>query len=199
MCSVLTLQLMYSRIESVASTSCEKQKGKKVCREFKGYQYDATGVFGYSFRENNKEVVNLSMTVAPEPDIYIEASGEKFCHEKYHGDITIFPGLKRTVVNRKTDEEIYYEVTRDLNYFIHSNKGKLFVKQSVTNWEIYTYYAEGNNSVTMRVAEINRTNPLSAEKFEEYFDYTEYCTVSIQEWIDEYWYPFIMAIPVLGF
>ena len=69
----------------------------KTERQYIGIQYHATGIFGYSFRENGTEQFNMNCPVLPEPDIALSGFGKKLWHRKYDGRITLLPGIRRNI------------------------------------------------------------------------------------------------------
>ena len=160
-----------------------------------GIQYSATGVFGYSFRDEfDNEVVTVNSLVLPRPDIQITASGRKLWHRQFDGGITLAPGIRRNIEDENGKTAVYFEYM-DIDAFricIKKNQ-TLFVSVGPERWII----SDGDDGV---VALISRLAEDEREHFTENgLDMEERFLVEVMSDIDEELLPFICAVPVLGF
>ena len=160
-----------------------------------GIQYSATGVFGYSFRnEFDHEVVTINSLVLPRPDIQITSYGRMLWHRQFDPGITLVPGVRRNIENENGKTAAYFEYV-DIDAFRICIKKKqiLFVSVCPEGWII----SDGDDVV---VALISRFAEDEREHFTENgLDMEERFLVEVMDDIDEELLPFICAVPVLGF
>ena len=164
----------------------------KMERQYIGIQYHATGIFGYSFRENGTELFNMDCPVLPEPDIALSGFGKKLWHRKYNGRITLFPGIRRNITDESGNIQGYFEYAGLHEFRIVTEKGIAWVKAFEDGWKVFIGTAPA--AAILRLPESER-NCFT----ENGFDMEERFLVNIHEETDFSLYPYIMAIPMLGF
>lgn len=163
--------------------------------KYVGIQYSATGVFGYSFRDEfDNEAVTVNSLVLPHPDIQITASGRKLWHRQLDAGITLVPGIRRNIEDEKGKTAAYFEYVDIGAFRISIKKNRtLFVNAGPEGWII----SDGDNAV---VALISRLAESEREHFTENgLDMEERFLVEVRYGTDETLLPFICTVPVLGF
>ena len=158
-----------------------------------GVRYSATGVFGYSYRnKKKKEVFNINCLVAPNPNIYMYGFDKELIHKQYDGQITLLPGLRRNIVDKSGETCGYYEYT-NLNKFRIVVAGVSATVKVVDNgWAVF----KGRK----KIANIRRISKEKMIRYEENGYDMELCfEVSFTNDATPLFYPYIFAIPMLGF
>ncbi|MBR2942707.1 MAG: hypothetical protein IKB82_04840 [Clostridia bacterium] len=175
----------YERAQQTTPTGCEMNV-------FTGIQYSATGVFGYSFRQNEKEVLRIDSAVLPNPDIHLQGFGAKLVHRAFDASITILPGMRRVLEDEHGSVQGFYEYF-DVNVYRIAVKGaEAYVYVRADFWEV---------TVDMEAAaRISRVPQALRTRFTENgYDMENRFTIAIADTVPEALYPYILAIPVLGF
>ena len=164
----------------------------KMKRQFIGIQYNATGLFGYSFRENGREIFKTGCLVVPNPDVELIGFGKKLWHRNLDREITLFPGVRRNITDETGNVVGYYDYL-DFNQFnIIADNTELTVYVFENGWKIYCG--------TELVSSIYRLKVSEREQFiENGIDMETRFSVTVSEEISDSMYPYIMAIPMLGF
>lgn len=161
-------------------------------KQYSGIQYSITGAFGYSFREGDTEQFNISYLVLPKPDIALSGFHRKLWHRNFDGQITLCPGVRRNIVDESGNMQGYYEYAGINEFHIVTEKAAARAKVSDAGWQVFIG--------TELIAEILRLPECERKRFEENgFDMEQQFQVSISEETALSLYPYIMAIPVLGF
>ena len=159
---------------------------------FFGYLYSATGVFGHSFRLNEKEVFSISGFVAPNLTFILHSPNEKLLHKDYDGEITLAPGGRRMIEDESGKPNGYYEYVDIDEYNIVLKKLLFFVKVLENSWKVYR--------CGKLLASIDKIPLVERIRFQENgYDMEKCFVVKISSKIDESLYPYIMSIPMLGF
>ncbi len=155
-------------------------------------RYNATGVYGYSFRNREKEVFKISCVVSPNPDVYMCGFNKELVHKNLDEQMTLIPGIRRTIVDQYGKIQCYFEFVKMNEYHIITKRVAASVKVLENGWEIY----QGET----RVANILRIPKMKRTRFEENgYDMEEYFLITISKKTDFELYPYIMSVPMLGF
>lgn len=174
---------------------CAISQGKGVmvmAEQYIGIQYNATGVFGYSFRKDGAEVFRASCPVLPKPDILLSGFGEELRHRNYDRQITLCPGARRNVTDASGSVRGYYEIAELGEFLIVTESARVCVRASEAGWHIF---AGGDLA-----AELLRLPENERGRFTEHgFDMEKRFRVDILRQMDTWMIPYIMAIPLLGF
>lgn len=159
----------------------------------RGIRYHATGVFGYSFRQGEIELSRISNSVLPNPDIYLFGyMQESLVHKHYDSNLTRIPGVRRTVVDKIGNVCGYYEYISQNTYRIVVNNESLHVFVYEDHWEIYTDI--------VLVATIYQIPENQRVRFVETgYDMEEWYKLTVTPGVNWSFYPYISAIPILGF
>lgn len=159
---------------------------------FVGTRYCATGVFGYSFRKGEDEVFCITSPVLPNPDIYLNGFHQELIHRHYDGELTLIPGVRRIFVDASGELQGYYEYKSLSEYRIGAGNMTASVKTSDNGWLVF----DGAN----HLANIERITPNNLQRYEENgYDMELRFLITISKKTDLSLYPYIMAIPMLGF
>ena len=154
-----------------------------------GYRYDATGVFGYEFYEDMKQICTVSGLVVPSPTIMISGFGRNWKSE-FDVDSTLFPGLTRTILDDATNKEVG-ALTYDGN---KSYRLCNSVKVSCTT-ECYSFYDnEGLVAQTTKFQDEEIWLPQALG-----FDYEVYFNTVFNRDINDETKMLIVSFPVLRF
>lgn len=165
---------------------------KKIVKQYIGIKYNATGIFGYSFREGGTELFHISCPALPNPDIALAGFQKKLWHRNYDGQITLAPGVRRNVVDESGKMQGYYRYVGINEFDIVIEKATARVRAFEDGWSVFIE--------TTPVAEILRLTESERNRFEENgYDMEERFQVNILEDTDFSLYPYIMAIPILRF
>ena len=165
--------------------------GKKETT-YVGIRCHATGVFGYSFRNGEKEVFTISSLVLLNPDVYMRGFNKEFVHKHYDEQMTLVPGVRRTIVDQQGKMQCYYEYVKMNEYRIITNGVVASVKVLENGWKIY----QGK----IHVADILRIPKMERIRFEENgYDMEKCFLINISTKADSVLYPYILSIPMLGF
>lgn len=160
--------------------------------QYVGIRYNATGVFGYSFRKGGTEVFRASCPVLPKPDILLSGFGEALWHRNYDRRITLCPGARRDVTDESGSVRGYYEIVELGEFVIVTESARARVRASEAGWQIF---AGGDLT-----AELLRLPENERVRFTENgFDMEKRFRVNILRQTGASIYPYIMAIPLLGF
>lgn len=167
------------------------KQGKQV-KQYTGIQYSTTGAFGYSFRKGDTEQFSISYLILPDLDITLSGFQRKLWHRNFDGKITLCPGVRRNIIDESGNVQGYYEYAGTNAFHIVTEKASARVKVSENGWQVFIG--------TDLTAEILRLPECERKRFEENgFDMERQFQVNISEETDLSLYPYIMAIPVLGF
>ena len=131
---------------------------KKKDTSFVGIRYCATGVFGYSFKNGEMKVFNISSQVLPNPDIYMNGFNQELVHKHYDGSLTMVPGVRRTIVDRLGKLQGYYEYVALNEYRIVVGSVMASVKSSENGWKVF--------NGTKQLAHIHRIPEREIHRFE---------------------------------
>lgn len=167
---------------------------KKTIKDvvYTAVRYYATGVFGYLIRDGETDICSINSSVMLNPDICIRGFEKNYVHKHYDGQITLAPGVRRTVADEFGNVQGYYEYVSLNEFWIIAGNSMVSVKVSENDW---TVYSEGR-----QVAEIRRLPEKERTRFAENgYDMEKYFLINISSETDFVFYPYIMAIPVLGF
>lgn len=157
-----------------------------------GIKYDATGVWGYSYRVGHDPVASIGALFVPNPDIFVSGYGYKLCHKKYDYDMTLAQGVRRVFVDDGDNDIGYYEYDNTGKFIIVGGNKTLVVKTFIDEWKIY--------DDQKLVAVISRIDEENIVRFEEDgFDMETRFNVSMIDCLSEVFRLMIFAIPVLGF
>lgn len=167
-----------------------------------GVFYYATGIGGYSFRSDGKEVMSIDYLVMPGTDIHVRGFGKKL---RFKQDFWNDKPTKRRFVYEDVDEEVnnkevndsesavgYYELIKKDVYDIRVGNISVIVYTTDYGWNVYR-----NND---KVAEIIRLKEEEIERFEEgYKEMEKRFIVNIYREPEDDIYPFILALPYAVF
>jgi len=162
---------------------------ERLTIKYFGIQYSATGIWGYSFRDGDNEVVHLSSLVLLRPDIHISGFGKELCHKNYDSEMTLFPGVRRNILSGGQIEG-YYEYVSVNEILISAANEILKVNPFKNRWHIF------NDSKML--AKIERKKE-EVRFTENGLDMVERFIINVLPDVKEELYPYIFAIPVLGF
>lgn len=172
----------------------QEKKGVRKLKQYTGIQYSTTGAFGYSFRDSDTEQFNISYLILPDLDIILSGFHKKLRHRNFDGQITLCPGVRRNIVDESGNVQGYYEYA-EINEFHIMTEGtaaRAKVKASEVGWQVFI----GADLI----AEILRLPECERKRFEENgFDMELQFQVNISEKTTPSLYPYIMAVPILGF
>ena len=157
-----------------------------------GIMYHTTGMSGYSFRSGEKELFRITSPVLPNPSVYMCGFHQILVHEHYDNQLTLVPGLKRTIANQNGNVQGYYEYVKIDESRIITKSVVASVKAYENSWIIY----QGNT----QVAKILRIPQGERIRFEENgCDMETRFQINISKKAASELYPYIMSIPMLGF
>lgn len=160
--------------------------------QYVAVQFNATGVFGYSFRRGKTERFCISYLVTPNPDVTLSGFHQELYHRNYDGDITLVSGVRRNFTDSSGNIRGYYEYTGQKEFNIVAGAVKARVYAFCDGWRVF---AEG-----VQAAELVRLPISERKRFEENgYEMESRFLVNIFGVVDFSIYPYIMAIPVLGF
>lgn len=165
---------------------------KKEAIKYLGYIYNATGVFGHSFKYGNSEVFSISGIVMPNPTFYLTGFNEELLHKNFDAETTLIPGVCRKIEDKFGNLHGYYEYVDENEYVIVVKNKSVSVKVIEDGWQVY----DGKNIL----ASINIILLAERSRFQENgYDMEKAFIVNISPTVDTVLYPYIMSIPMLGF
>ncbi len=157
-----------------------------------GIRYKAAGIYGYSFWQGKTEVISINIPVRPDPEVEIDGLGKKLRHRHYDREMTLYPGVRRDVIDdRGLVEGCFQSIDLD-DFWIITGPNRLNVHVRKDRWEIYQKSGLAAEMVILDESERVRFT-------EKGIDMEKRFLVHIFQEIDESLYPFILSIPVLGF
>lgn len=161
-------------------------------KQFIGIQYNTTGISGYSFREKGTEVFDICCPVCPNPNITLSGFGRELSWRGCIDNITSVYGTRRNVIDESGYTQGYYEYTDMYEFEIVTNNVTARVRRLEEGWNVYVG--------AIRVAEFRRIDACERRRFEENgYEMEEWFRLNIIADLRTSIYPFVMAIPLLGF
>lgn len=165
---------------------------KKTATNYIALQYSTTGMFGYSLRDGQQEVLRISCMPMPNPDIYISGFNKELKHEHYNREMTLVPGVRRNFVDRLGNTQAYYKYISLNEFCIVAGSVRALVKGTELGWDIY--------DEKKQIANIRRISRNESRRFvENGCDMEAYFSINMYSTADIALYPYIMAIPMLRF
>lgn len=163
--------------------------------ELIGFQYSATGVFGYTFYRNGSKICMVSSLVVPSPTVHIHGSHRDWM-SPFDQESTIFPGLTRYVYRADSGQEecriVYmadwYEIRIGTDvYCVSENDGE------------YIFSAGERQIADITKISRQEAEKISAPQDEPNYDVKAYYRVDAAEEIPENALMAILAFPMVRF
>ena len=165
---------------------------EKKGRTYAAIRYSVTGVDGYIFKKGDAEVFQILHLVMPHADILMRGCGKVLNHKNYDADITLLPGVRRTVVDELGKPQGYFMYVSFKEFRIGVGSMVFSVKISANGWEVFDGAKRLANIYKIPAAEMREL------KWQGYDEDTRFI-INISEGTNALLYPYIMAVPVLGF
>ena len=160
-----------------------------------GFQYSATGVFGYSFYRDGNKICSVSSLVVPSSTVHIHGSDRDWM-SPFDQDSTIFPGLTRYVYRTDSGQEecriVYmvdwYEIRIGMDvYRASENDGE------------YIFSADGQQIAVITKISRQEAEKISVPQDEPNYDVTAYYRVDAVGGIPENALMAILSFPMVRF
>ncbi len=109
-----------------------------------GYQYSATGAFGYAIYQDKEEVCNVSERSDPMKTlVHVRGYGEKWVSE-FDPASTLFPGMSRYVCDADQGQTLFRIVYRDLGICdIEFSSEDVSIRAEYGNGAAYAFFSGG--------------------------------------------------------
>lgn len=173
----------FIQLEHMLSEYCESCVEKII-----GFRYDATGVFGYEFYHKNDKLCAVSSSVVPSPPVMIYGFDNEW--ESEFEDCTVYPGLTRYVLDRKSKSQVAKVVYRDF--------GKYELNESISVYcdtKKYKFFYDDE-----MIADIHRfEGDFGWKPDSKYYEYEAYFEVKMSQGINSELKMLIMAFPMIRF
>lgn len=164
----------------------------KMEKQYVGIPYNATGMSGWSFREDGAEVFRVDCPVMLHPDISMSGFGLRLWHRNYDGQITLVRGARRDVADGSGSVVGFYEYGSLGEFRIVTRDAGASVRAVEDGWIIF----RGRTVL----AELHRAPKAAKAGPEENGRNMEVRFLAkIHEEAERSLYPFLLAIPLLGF